>query len=340
MQILSQVFRRSLPALALVGLVMPLVAADNNPFVGRWALTIPGGGPGWLGVTREAGYYDASIMWGGGSVVPVSSVFFTDDSMYVTRVREVRRRDADGNVIRTQQFTEALVAQVQGDQLWVTRYNPRNDGEGVVREEFTGKRIPPLPPRPDLSQLRLGEPIVLFNGRNLDGWRLTHPGQRNGWSAQNGLLVNQPVQPDGQPRISYGNLRTERDFEDFHLALEVNVPPDGNSGVYLRGIYEIQVSDSYGKALNSHHMGAVYSRIAPIASAEKPAGQWQTMEMTLVDRHITVVLNGTTIIDNQPLLGCTGGALWSDELRPGPIYLQGDHTAVQYRNLVLRPVLK
>jgi hypothetical protein len=337
---LSRVVRRALPVVALVGLVMPLVAAESNPYVGRWALTIPGGGAGWLGVTREAGYYDASILWGGGSVVPVSSVFFTDDSMYVTRVREVRRRDADGKVIRTQQFTEALIAQVQGDQIWFTRYNPRDNGEGIVREEFTGKRIPPLPPRPDLSQLKLGEPIQLFNGKDLQGWRLTSPGQRNGWKAQDGLLINEPVQEEGKPRISYGNLRTERDFEDFKLALEVNVPPDGNSGVYLRGIYEIQVSDSHGKPLNSHHMGAVYSRIAPVVSAEKPAGEWQSMEMTLVDRHITVVLNGTTIIDNQPLLGCTGGALWSDELRPGPIYLQGDHTAVQYRNLVLRPVLK
>jgi hypothetical protein len=340
MHILSRIVRRALPVVALAGMVMPLVAAEANPFVGRWALTIPGGGAGWLGVTREAGYYDASILWGGGSVVPVSSVFFTDDSMYVTRVREVRRRDADGKVIRTQQFTEALIGQVQGDQIWFTRYNPRENGQGINQEEFSGKRIPPLPPQPDLTEVKFGDPIELFNGRNLDGWRLTSPGQRNGWSAKNGLLINQPDQQDGKPRISYGNLRTDRDFEDFQLSLEVNVPPDGNSGVYLRGIYEIQVSDSHGKPVNSHHMGAVYSRITPTASAEKPAGEWQSMQMTLVDRHITVTLNGTTIIDNQPLLGCTGGALWSDESRPGPIYLQGDHTAVQYRNLILRPVVK
>lgn len=340
MQVLLRIARRALPAVALVGLVIPLLAAEDNPFIGRWALTIPGGGAGWLGVTREAGYYDASILWGGGSVVPVSSVFFTDDSMYVTRVREVRRRDGGGKVIRTQQFTEALIAHVQGDQIWFTRYNPRDNGEGISQEEFSGNRIPPLPPRPDLSQVKFANPIELFNGRNLDGWRLTSRGQRNGWSAENGLLINQPVQQDGAPRLSYGNLRTDRDFEDFQLSLDVNVPPDGNSGVYLRGIYEIQISDSHGKPLNSHHMGAVYSRIAPTVSAEKPAGEWQSMQMTLVDRHITVVLNGTTIIDNQPLLGCTGGALWSDESRPGPVYLQGDHTAVQYRNLILRPVIK
>src|SRR5437870_4458942 len=66
------------------------------------------------------------------------------------------------------------------------------------------------------------------------------------------------------------------------------------------------------------------------------ADEWKTMDITLVDRHVTVILNGTKIIDNQPVLGPTGGALWSDPLRPGPIYLQGDHLAVRYRNMVIR----
>jgi hypothetical protein len=87
-------------------------------------------------------------------------------------------------------------------------------------------------------------------------------------------------------------------------------------------------------------MGAIYSRIFPTEGAEKPAGEWQTFDITLVDRYVTVILNGKAIIDNQPLLGCTGGALWPDQFRPGPIYLQGDHTGVSYRNIVLRPVVK
>jgi len=120
----------------------------------------------------------------------------------------------------------------------------------------------------------------------------------------------------------------------------VNVPRRGNSGVYLRGIYEVQISDSYGRDLDSHNMGAIYSRITPTVAAEKPAGQWQTLNITLLNRHVTVELNGKVIIDNQPLLGCTGGALWSDESKPGPIYLQGDHSAVSYRNIVLTPILK
>jgi hypothetical protein len=317
-----------------------LPAADSTPFLGRWALTIPGGGAGWLGVTQEKGYFDASILWGGGSVVPVDSVFFTDDTMFVTRIHEIKRKDASGKTIRTHRLTEALVAQVEGDDLTLRRFMPRENGAGFRQEEFTGKRIPPLPPAPELSSLKFGEPIRLLNGQNLDGWKLTSPGQANGWRVEEGVLINDPVQVEGQPHKNYGNLRTEQAFEDFNLRLEVNVLPKGNSGIYLRGIYEVQVADTYGKPLDSHNMGGIYSRITPTVNAEKPAGAWQTFDITLANRHVTVELNGTKIIDNAPLLGCTGGALWSDESRPGPIYLQGDHTGVKYRNLVLRPVVK
>ena len=188
--------------------------------------------------------------------------------------------------------------------------------------------------------MKFGEPIQLFNGTDLSGWRLTDPNAVNGWSVQNGLLVNNPVQEEGKPHKNYGNLRTEREFEDFNVKLEVCPQKGENSGVYLRGIYEVQVADTYGRPLDSHNMGAVYSRIKPTQSAEKPPGEWQTMDITLADRHVTVVLNGKTIIDNQPVLGCTGGALWSDVSRPGPIYFQGDHTGIRYRNIVLRPILK
>ncbi|MFZ2639430.1 MAG: DUF1080 domain-containing protein, partial [Verrucomicrobiia bacterium] len=152
-------------------------------------------------------------------------------------------------------------------------------------------------------------------------------------------LVNDAPQEPGKHK-GYANLRTEREFEDFRLTLEVRVPKGGNSGIYLRGIYEVQVADTCGKPLDSHNMGGIYSRITPTVAAEKPAGEWQTMDITLVDRHATVILNGKKIIDNQPVLGCTGGALTSDEFRPGPIYFQGDHTSVDYRNIVIRPVVK
>lgn len=314
-----------------------LNATAQDEFLGRWALTIPGGGAGWLEIRKENGWYDGSILWGGGSVVPVSSVFFTDGSVNVTRTREVNRKDATGKVVRKQLFTELLAGRVDGDTINFMQFNPRENGQGLETAEFSGKRIPDLPPRPDLSGVKFGDPLVLFNGRDLTGWRLVEPGAANGWSVKDGVLINRPDKDSGR---HYGNLRTEREFEDFNLTLEVNVPKGGNSGIYLRGIYEVQVADSYGRPPDSHGMGGIYSRITPTTNAAKPAGEWQTYDITLVDRHVTVILNGVKIIDNQPLAGCTGGALWSDQFRPGPIYLQGDHEAVDYRNMVLRPVVK
>ena len=315
-------------------------SAADNPFVGNWALSLPDGRAGWLGVTQEKNYLDASLLWGGGSVVPLDSAFLYDGAFAFTRVRDVQRKDAAGKVVRTQHFTDAYIARLDGDELVVTVLRPRDNGTGVDKEEFTGKRIPPVPPAPDLAKVKFGEPIQLLNGKDLAGWRLTNPKAANGWSVSNGILANNPAQEEGKPHKNYGNLRTDREFEDFNLTLDVRVPKDGNSGVYLRGVYEIQIFDSYGKPTDSHNMGALYSRITPSASVEKPAGEWQTLDITLVDRHLTVVLNGTKIIANQPVLGVTGGALSPDEFSPGPIYLQGDHAGVEYRNLVLRPVVK
>ena len=331
--------QRVVPWIAGFVVAGSLLAADPaQPYLGRWALTVPGGGPGWLQITREAGYYDGSILWIAGSVVPLDSVFFYKGMLCVTRSRIVERKNAQGKVIRKQRFTQLITARVQGDKMFLTLWNPRNDGKGVIRQDFTGKRIPPLPPKPDLSRVKFGKPIVLFNGRDLTGWRLVEPNAVNGWVAENGILRNKAIQPKGR-HIHYGNLRTEQEFTDFNLQLDVRVPPKGNSGIYLRGIYEVQVADWYGKKPDSHGMGAIYSRITPTSNPTKPAGQWNHFDITLVDRHVTVILNGVKIIDNQPLLGITGGALWSDEFRPGPIMLQGDHTSVDYRNIILRPVI-
>lgn len=318
-----------------VGCTAVFAAQSANPYIGRWALTIPGGAAGWLGVEQKDGQLKSSILWGGGSVVPVDDAYMDGDNLILVRIHKNRRRGGQVDEIK-----EMIIAKVSGDKLALTQIMPRRDGKGENRSEFTGKRIPPLPPKPDLSKVKYGKPVTLFNGKNLDGWKLTSPGQVSGWSAEDGVLLNNPKQTEGQPHISYGNLRTEAEFEDFNLKLEVKVQKGENSGVYLRGIYEVQVCDSYGKALDSHNMGGIYSRITPTVAAEKPAGQWQTMDITLLDRHVTVELNGKTIIDNQPLLGCTGGALWSDEFKPGPIYLQGDHTGISYRNIVITPVIK
>ncbi|MDH5380513.1 MAG: DUF1080 domain-containing protein, partial [Cyclobacteriaceae bacterium] len=175
--------------------------------------------------------------------------------------------------------------------------------------------------------------------KNLDGWELINPNHKNGWSVEKGVLTNNPGDHNDHS-VHYGNLKTKEAFEDFKLTYEVNVPEGSNSGVYLRGIYEVQVVDSYGADLDPHNMGALYSRITPSVAAEKKAGEWQEFEVILYQRHLTVKLNGKTIINNQPVLGVTGGAMTADVFSAGPIYLQGDHGQVSYRNMVLTPIVK
>jgi hypothetical protein len=332
-----------------------LVHAAENPFLGRWALTIPGGGAGWLGVEEKDGALSSSVLWGGGSVVPTDGTKLADGKLVVTRVTKAKKKAGalnsgdvtvkDGKIagftinpgVTT---TETITATASGDDLALVTVKTNADGKETARAEFTGKRIAPLPPAPDLSQVKYGEPVSLFNGKDLTGWSLIKS-ENNGWLVQDGVLMNRvQAQKLTDKGKHFGNLRTDAEFEDFNLKLEVRTVEGTNSGIYLRGIYEVQVMESFQKPLDSHHMGALYSRITPSVAAEKPIGEWQTLDITLVDRHLTVVLNGTTITDNQPVLGCTGGALTSDETKPGPIFLQGDHTDVDYRNIVLRPVVK
>ena len=312
--------------------VLPAVSAQ--PYVGRWALTIPGGGAGWLGVEESGGKLTASILWGGGSVVPVQQAEAKDGVLVLTRLHKERTKDAAGTE-REVTTTETITGKVTGDAMELVTEKVKEGGAPFGRAVFKGKRIAPLPPRPDLAKVRFGRPVELFNGRDLTGWRLIEPKADNGWNVADGVLMNRVQQGK-----HHGNLRTEAEFEDFQLTLEVRTQERSNSGIYLRGVYEVQIAETYGTPVDSHNMGALYSRIAPSVAAEKPVGEWQTLAITLVQRHLTVVLNGKTIIDNQPVLGCTGGALSSDETKPGPIYLQGDHTNIDYRKIVLRPVLR
>jgi hypothetical protein len=314
-------------------------AADISEFTGHWSFDIEGGWVGWLGVTHH-GFLDAELLWKWGSVVPVANVFLAGDGvLHVTRTAARRRTVAGSDEPRIHTVTSWMEATTDGESISGYFLEPRADGMGVDSTWFEGIRLPEVPPAPDPGALEYGEPIELFNGRDLSGWRLIDENRVNGFRAENGVLVNDARQKPGEPRVSYGNLRTIDEFEDFNLTLEVNVPAGSNSGVYLRGMYEIQILDSYGRDPDDHNMGALYSRITPTTAAERPAGEWQSMNITLAHRHLTVILNGVTIIDNQPVYGPTGGALQSDVFAPGPLYLQGDHGPVSFRNMVLTPIL-
>lgn len=321
---------------------VPVQKTDISEFLGQWTIDIQGGSVGWLEVRQEKGYLDGDLLWIGGSVVPVASIFLAGDkNLIVTRTNNVvRTRDENNVPVRTHVITNWLEIAKKGDKITGFLLDPRRNGKGVDSTSFAGTKLPPPPPAPDMANLKFGTPVTLFNGKDLTGWKLIDEKQKNGFTVIDGVLSNNPVQTEGAQHISYGNLRTEQEFEDFNLKLEVNVPAGSNSGVYLRGMYEIQVLDSYKKELDSHNMGALYSRIKPSVNAEKPAGTWQSLDITLCDRHVTVILNGTKIIDNQPVYGPTGGAMKSDVFTPGPLYLQGDHGKVEYRNIILTPIVK
>ena len=221
----------------------------------------------------------------------------------------------------------------QGDTMECEFFETRANQPGKdVFAKGVATRMPPVPPAPDLASLKFGKSIDLF-ADGWDGWEVIQNGRKNLWTFKEGVLEN------GGSLCA--NIRTKRsDFTDFKLTYDVRADKDCNSGVYLRGIYEIQTIDSYGKEPDSRNMGAVYGLIAPSVTADRPAGEWQHVEVTLCDRHATVVLNGVKIIDNAPIRGFTGGAITLDQSAPGPIIIQGSHNGGAYRNMVLTPILK
>jgi hypothetical protein len=170
--------------------------------------------------------------------------------------------------------------------------------------------------------------VELFNGNDLTGWKPRSASHKNGWLARDGLLVNATPGND---------LVTEQRFTDFQLHAEFRYPRRSNSGIYLRGRYEVQIEDNFGEEPDSHKIGSVYGFLTPCVNAAKKPGEWQTLDVTLVGRVVTVVLNGERVIDRQTIPGITGGALDSDEGSPGPILLQGDHGPIDFRKVTLTP---
>ena len=173
------------------------------------------------------------------------------------------------------------------------------------------------------------KPEPIFNGKDLTGWEPTSADAKNNWVAQDGMLVN----------TAHGaNIKTTRKFDDFKLHIELNCPEDGNSGIYLRGRYEVQVEYEKVDANDPYHsMGSIYGFLAPAADLPRKPGTWETLDITLVGRMVTIVRNKVKTIDDREIPGITGGALDSNEGDPGPFYIQGDHTGgMKYRNITIQ----
>jgi hypothetical protein len=290
---------------------MPFTDAQMA-LVGRWNLVVQsphGEHPAWLEIARSGHQTLVGQFVGGhGSVRPIAHVEVDERGLRFSIPPQFERG--------TNNLT--VEGRLEGDQLVGSLVLP--DGAEAT---WSGRRAPSLRRS---SPPAWGEPITLFNGVDLSGWHVIQG--PNNWEVSDGILRNVKTG---------GNIVTDQRFDDFQLHLEFRYAPRGNSGVYLRGRYEVQVLDGPAEEPDSHLQGGIYGFLTPSEIVTNGPNEWQTYDITLVGRMVTIVLNGKTVISNQAIPGITGGALDSDEGTPGPIMLQGDHTPVEYRNIVLTP---
>jgi hypothetical protein len=292
-------------------LLIPAQSQDAKNFVGRWDLTLKGPNgtyPDWLEIVEKDGKLNGRFQPRGGAVRPLVAAKVEGSHLLVT-VASATEYAPETIWDLTEQGGKLTGSQKRGDQSDTT---------------IAGVRAPELN-RPTPKGWTKPEP--LFNGKDLTGWEPVNNPSNSHWVVKNGELLNE---------AKGSNIRTTKTFNDFKLHIEVNCPEHCNSGIYLRGRYEIQVGTEGGK-LPSHEMGAVYGYFAPAVDMPMGSGEWQKFDITLVGRHVTVLRNGVKIHDNQELPGITGGALDSNEAEPGPIFLQGDHDGgMRYRNITIQ----
>ena len=303
--------KRNSPLILAVLLIAPVLGQKpTNPLVGRWDFNMTSGrgtSAVWLGVTEKAGAFDVWYQPSGGNVYQLKN--FKVNGSHLTIVMNAA---AGGQPAMTWELDAV------GDKL--TGVQKR----GATTSALTGVRAPELKRSAPSAWT---DPEPLFNGKNLDGWQpFGNPDSH--WVVKDGLLVNE----------DHGaNLKSTRTFDDLKAHFEVKCPDGGNSGFYLRGRYEVQVEyEPLSANPVERRIGSIYGRIAPKPELPRTPGQWETFDVTLVGRTVTVVHNGVTTIDRQEIEGITGGALDANEGEPGPFYIQGDHTGgLSYRNITV-----
>ncbi len=283
---------------------------QSNPFVGAWGFDVPtryGIGANWLGVSENGGNLDIWFQPTGGHVFQIKDYKLNGSHLTLT------------------------IPAGEGNKPMVWELDAKNgklmgtEKRGTQTVPLTGKSEPQLN-RPEPAAW--GAPQPLFDGKDLNGWQPIGNVAANHWTVQNGDLVN----------LQHGaNLKSTQKFNDFKLHFEVNCPDNGNSGFYLRGRYELQIEyEPVGENPPNRAIGSIYGRIAPSVQLPRKPGQWETFDVTLVGRTVTVVRDGTMTIDHQKIDGITGGALDADEGEPGSFYIQGDHTGgLKFRNITV-----
>ena len=290
------------------------MAQEGHPLEGKWNLTINQEGkqlPGWLEI-RHSGTNTliGRFTYAFGSARPIAEVKKYGDLFYF----EIPPQWEPGAA--NMEFEGKLAGDgLEGTMIYT---------DGKIYD-WTATKAPKLE---YYDNQKLGKKIELFNGKNLDGWKTP---EGNQWVVENGILTS--------PKSGI-NLVSEEEFMDFKLHAEFRYPEGSNSGLYLRGRYELQIADNIGLEASSIYFGGIYGLLSPNENRAMKAGEWQTYDITLVGRRVTIVANGKTVISNQNIDGMTGGALDNNEAEPGPIMIQGDHGPVEFRALELTPITK
>jgi hypothetical protein len=296
--------------LAAISVVPAIAQPKGSPFVGRWGfnITTPGGTrAAWLGITEKGGSLEVWFQPTGGNVYQVKEFKVQGSHLTLNLAPAADNRPA---------LTWEL--DVNGDKL----AGVQKRGQNTIA--LSGFREPDLKRS---APQTWSKPEPIFNGKNMDGWEPIGNPANSHWGVKDGYLVNEE---------KGANLKTTRKFDDFKLHFEVSCPEHANSGFYLRGRYEVQLEFEPDDAPPERRNGSVYGRIAPKATGPRKPGEWETYDVTLVGRTLTVVRNGVTTIDRQEIEGITGGALDANEGEPGPFYVQGDHTGgLKFRNITV-----
>lgn len=306
---------RMLASLCMAATLVVAGAAQSSSqgFLGRWNLTGTGADSNavfWLEVSEQGGTLSGKFLNRGGSPVPLASV------------------EVKGNELV---FTTAAPQGRTGQTHRATLQDGKLTGSVTMGDRtlnWVGVRPPKWPAANANAAHTYGTPVELITG-SLDPWKLQRPDRPAGWTFEDGVMTNE---------AKANNLISKQTFKDFRIQAEYKVAEKSNSGIYLRGRYELQVLDDFGREPEEHQHMAIYAWTKPRVNASKRAGEWQTMEAVLVGNRVTVTLNGTKVHDNAEIQAITGGALDADELAPGPIMLQGDHGKVWFRKVTVTPI--
>ena len=293
--------------LSVLALLAISLQAAN--FDGRWILSVKGEPRGrvwWLKVDGAKGEFVGAP---GGQLDAIPKLTFEGDEL---------RWEFDKNHYRAHLDGARLVGSLEVD--------------GQTRRTFSGLRAPEIKDVDDGKWLKQ-KPVDLFNGRDLAGWRVTVPDRSlDEWKVDGSALKNGAGKaPD---------IASDRKFWNFDLHLEFRVAHHSNSGVGLRGRYEVQIYGDRGEPPSKHSNGALYSRIAPAVNATLPPEAWQTFDIRFIGRQVTVKLNGKTLIAKRDVEGYTAMATDPNEDQPGPIMLQGDHGPVEFRKVTVTPLIR